>query len=48
VLGEAGDPVSRRELLAALGITPDIQGSRSATAPHPGPARQLRQIFFEE
>ncbi len=48
VLGEAGDPGKpAAELLTALGITPDIQGSRQRTAHTQEQLAQLRAIFFE-
>jgi len=49
VLGEAGDPGQpAAELLTALGITPDIQGSRQRTAHTQDQLAKLRAIFFEE
>ena len=49
VLGEAGDPGKpAAELLMALGITPDIQGSRQRTAHTHDQLAKLRAIFFEE
>jgi hypothetical protein len=48
VLGEAGDPgAPAAELLRALGITPDIQGSRQRTAQTQDQLAKLRAIFFE-
>ena len=48
VLGEAGDPgAPAAELLRALGITPDIQGSRQRSAQTKDQLAQLRVIFFE-
>jgi hypothetical protein len=48
VLGEAGDPGKpAAELLIALGITPDIQGSRQRTAQTQEQLSKLRDIFFE-
>ena len=48
VLGEAGDPgVPAAELLRALGVTPDIQGSRQRSAQTKDQLAQLRAIFFE-
>jgi hypothetical protein len=48
VLGEAGDPGKpAADLLIALGITPDIQGSRQRTAHTQDQLAKLRQIFFE-
>jgi hypothetical protein len=48
VLGEAGDPGEpAAELLLALGITPDIQGSRQRTAHTQDQLAKLRAIFFE-
>jgi hypothetical protein len=49
VLGEAGDPGKpAADLLMALGVTPDIQGSRQRTAQTQDQLAQLRAIFFEE
>lgn len=49
VLGEAGDPGKpAAELLIALGITPDIQGSRQRTAHTQDQLAKLRAIFFED
>ncbi|HTU76466.1 MAG TPA: hypothetical protein VMG38_23350 [Trebonia sp.] len=48
VLGEAGDPgAPAAELLRALGITPDIQGSRQRTTHTQDQLAKLRAIFFE-
>jgi hypothetical protein len=48
VLGEAGDPgAPAAELLRALGITPDIQGSRQRSAHTQDQLTRLRAIFFE-
>jgi hypothetical protein len=48
VLGEAGDPGKpAAELLTALGITPDLQGSRQRTAQTRDQLAELRKIFFE-
>lgn len=48
VLGEAGDPgAPAAELLKALGITPDIQGSRQRTARTQDQLAKLRALFFE-
>jgi hypothetical protein len=48
VLGEAGDPgAPAAELLRALGITPDIQGSRQRSADTRDQLAKLREIFFE-
>jgi hypothetical protein len=48
VLGEAGDPgAPAAEMLRALGITPDIQGSRQRTAATQDQLARLRAIFFE-
>ena len=48
VLGEAGDPgAPAAELLRALGITPDIQGSRQRSAHTQDQLAKLRAIFFE-
>jgi hypothetical protein len=48
VLGEGGDPgAPAAELLRALGITPDIQGSRQRSAHTRDQLAKLRAIFFE-
>jgi hypothetical protein len=48
VLGESGDPgVPAAELLKALGITPDIQGSRQRSVQTIEQLARLRSIFFE-
>jgi hypothetical protein len=49
VLGEKGDPgAPAAELLRALGITPDIQGSRQRSARTQDQLAKLRAIFFED
>jgi hypothetical protein len=48
VLGEAGDPGEpAASLLRALGITPDIQGSRQRSADTRDQLAKLRAIFFD-
>ena len=48
VLGEAGDPgAPAAELLKALGITPDIQGSRQRSVQTQDQLARLRAIFFD-
>jgi hypothetical protein len=49
VLGDAGDPGQpAADLLTALGITPDIQGSRQRTAQTQDQLARLRAIFFDD